>query len=277
MPHARFGDVRRLETIDSTNRYLLAEARAGAPEGVVAVAEFQTAGRGRQGRRWTAPPGRNLLLSVLLRPRLGVHQRPLAATVVALAARDAVRRVFGVDLGVKWPNDLVAQGGGKVAGVLAETDVGEASVGSGRVDPPAVVVGIGVNCNWPDWADVADLEGDLARAVSLRMVTSRPVDREALLLAFLDDLGPRVDELGGPVGRLRQLSELRTACVTLGSPVRVELAERIVEGTATELTDEGHLVVRTNHGLETVTTGDVIHLRAAPRRRPSEGSGGAQD
>ncbi|HLH27362.1 MAG TPA: biotin--[acetyl-CoA-carboxylase] ligase, partial [Acidimicrobiales bacterium] len=165
MSRGRFGDVRRFETIDSTNAYLLEAARAGAPEGVVAVADYQTAGRGRRGRRWAAPPGANLLVSVLLRPALPAELRPIAAGVVALAARDAVQRTCGVELGVKWPNDLVTAEGGKVAGVLAETDAGTgagggeaggrgaggrgAGGGAGGGLEPAVVVGIGLNCNWP--------------------------------------------------------------------------------------------------------------------------------
>ncbi len=260
-----FGDVRRFDVIDSTNRYLLEEARAGAPAGVVAVAEFQTSGRGRRGRRWTAPAGSNLLVSVLLRPAVPASQRPLAAAVVALAARDAVRRTCGITLGVKWPNDLVTGDGRKVAGVLAETDAG---VGAARplggAGPVAVVVGIGVNCNWPD-GEVADPgEPDLARAVSLRQLSGGPVDREAVLEAFLRDLAPRAAALDDPLGVTGQRDELRAACTTLGTTVRVDLSDRTIEGTAEGLTDEGHLVVRTAHGAETVVSGDVVHLRAAP-------------
>ena len=89
----------------------------------MAVADFQTAGRGRLGRRWEAPPGSNLLMSVLLRPELRPDQRHLAGSALCLAAGDAVERVAGVDLVVKWPNDLLAADGRKVAGVLAEADV----------------------------------------------------------------------------------------------------------------------------------------------------------
>jgi BirA family transcriptional regulator, biotin operon repressor / biotin---[acetyl-CoA-carboxylase] ligase len=83
MPGTRFSDIRRFDTIDSTNRYLVEEARAGAPEGVVVVAAHQTAGRGRLGRRWEAPAGTNLLLSVLLRPDLPAEERHLATASVA--------------------------------------------------------------------------------------------------------------------------------------------------------------------------------------------------
>ncbi len=139
MSGTRFTDIRRFDSLDSTNRYLLAEARSGAPEGVVAVAEFQTAGRGRLGRHWEAPAGSNLLASVLLRPELPLDQRHLAASVMALAAADAAVLVAGTPLAVKWPNDLLGKDARKVAGVLAEADVagpgrtgGTAAGGGGR-------------------------------------------------------------------------------------------------------------------------------------------------
>ncbi|MGB7050212.1 MAG: biotin--[acetyl-CoA-carboxylase] ligase [Acidimicrobiales bacterium] len=286
MPGDRFSDVRHFETIDSTNRYLLDEARAGAPQGVVAVADYQTAGRGRQGRSWTAPPGSNLLASVLLRPLLPPPQRPLVLAAVALAARDAVHDAIGIALGVKWPNDLVAPDGRKVAGVLAEADmdtvVGDPSAqGAG----PAVVVGIGINCNWPTDDDPTDdlvaddlvaVEGVLAGAVSLRQLSGRPVDRARLLTGLLGHLGSRVDQLDDPPGRAALRADLRAATITLGSLVRVELTDRTIEGTATDLTDEGHLVVVTAHGPETVVTGDVVHLRERRDVAASEGVEGAQ-
>ena len=147
MPGSRFTDIRRFESIDSTNRYLLEEARRGAPGGVVAVADHQSAGRGRLGRRWEAPPGSNLLMSVLLRPDLPAGQRQLACGVVALAAIDAVASVTGLGVGIKWPNDLLGPDGRKLAGVLAETDVVGSPAGSTLRAP--IVVGIGVNVNWP--------------------------------------------------------------------------------------------------------------------------------
>ncbi len=164
MPGTRFTDIRHFDSVDSTNRYLLDEARSGAPEGVVAVAEHQSAGRGRLGRRWEAPAGANLLMSVLLRPVLPPDHRHLAAAVVALAGADAVTAVTGLEPGVKWPNDLLAPDGRKFAGVLAEADLGVAAPpfagGPGGPGPP-IVVGIGINVNWP--AADADLPAEPGR------------------------------------------------------------------------------------------------------------------
>lgn len=261
MPGTRFTDIRHFDTIDSTNRYLLEAARAGAPEGVVAVADHQSAGRGRLGRRWEAPAGTNLLVSVLLRPELPVDQGHLASAVVALAALDAVDLELGLELMVKWPNDLLAADGRKLAGVLAEADW--ASAAPGTPPAPPVVVGIGINVNWPDGD--TDLPDELAgTTTSLRQLAGRVVDRERLLGALLGALEPRVADLGTVVGRAAQADALRARCATVGTRVRVELPDHRFEGVATDLTPEGHLVVESDGVLRTVVAGDVVHVRASP-------------
>src|SRR4051794_7575214 len=137
-PANRFTDVRRFATIDSTNRYLLECAADGEPEGVVAVADEQTAGRGRLDRSWIAPPGAALLVSGLLRPRLPVERLHLVTLAAALAAIDSVTVLSGAEARLKWPNDVVVDDR-KLAGILAESD------GAG-----AIVVGMGLNVRG-DW------------------------------------------------------------------------------------------------------------------------------
>ncbi len=252
MPATRFADVRRFDELDSTNRYLLDEARRGAPDGVVVVVDRQSAGRGRLGRRWEAPPGACLLASVLLRPRLPLSERYLTTACVALAAVEATAEVGGVALGVKWPNDLLAPDGRKVAGVLAEAE------------GDAVVVGIGVNVAWPtDDADLAapalaDLAG---RATSLAALAGQVVSRGDLLDGLLAALEPRAAALDEAAGRRRLAAELRSACTTLGARVRVDLADGPIWGTAVDLTADGRLVVETATGRQVVAAGDVTHLR----------------
>jgi BirA family biotin operon repressor/biotin-[acetyl-CoA-carboxylase] ligase len=257
MPGTRFTDIRRFDSLDSTNRYLLDEARAGAGEGVVAVAEHQSAGRGRLGRRWEAPTGANLLVSVLLRPPLPAEQRHLASAVVGLAAIDAAGPL-GLELGLKWPNDILAGDGRKLAGVLAEADLTPDEADGDK--PAPIVVGIGINVNWP--ATDADLPDDLVgAATSLRQQTGGPVDRSDLLEALLQALEPRVAALGSPSGRRGQADDLRARCTTIGTRVRVELAEGQFEGVACDITPEGHLVVDTAGTTRTVIAGDVVHVR----------------
>ncbi len=236
----RFADIRRFDRIDSTNRYLLAEAGLGAREGVVAVADEQTAGRGRLGRSWVATPGAALLVSVLLRPDLPPERRHLVTLAAAVAAADAVRAVGGFDARVKWPNDLVVDDR-KLAGILAEAD------GSG-----AVIVGMGLNLR----ADAfpPDLAG-LATACDLH---AAPVERGDLLVAWLTMLDAQLDALDRVVAAAGERS------ATLGRRVRVELAHEHMHAIATRLTEEGYLVVTRDDGTEQiVTAGDVIHLRPA--------------
>jgi len=262
MGNVEFGDVRRFASLGSTNSYLLEEARRGAPEGVVAVAGYQTAGRGRLGRRWEAPPGASLLASVLLRPVLDPGRLYLCTVAVALAAADACERVAGVAPSLKWPNDLMV-GSRKLAGVLAESDPGAPGGPEGSL---AVVVGIGCNVDWPG------PEG--AGGISLREAAGRPVERDDLLDVFLHALRPRYGALDSPEGREATAGELRARCATLGRAVRVELAGGgSLTGTAVGLTGSGHLVVETGRGPREVTAGDVVHLRPAG---PPEGLDGAR-
>lgn len=265
-PGQRFADVRWVAETGSTNADAMELARQGEPEGIVLVADHQTAGRGRAGRTWTAPPGAGLLLTVLLRPPAAVLD--LTTMAVAVAAAAAVESCAGFAPRLKWPNDLVWPGDGsatdrKLAGILAEADWPASAAASDGWRPPAagekavVVVGIGLNVAWPD-----DLPPDLAEiAVAMNHVTDRPIDREDLLIALLTELGPRYAALvAGERGAL--LDEWRARSATLGQRVRIELGADDVEGTAVDVTDDGHLVVETLEGVRrTFAVGDVVHLR----------------
>lgn len=239
-------EVRRFEEIDSTNAYLRAEARLGAAEGTVAVADHQSAGRGRLERRWESPPGASLLVSVLFRPEFDPADLHLCTAVVALAAAQACREVAGVGPVLKWPNDLLVDQA-KLAGVLAEADFDAGAC--------AVVVGIGVNVAWPGPPGVG--------GTCLDALSAAPVDRSALLDALLGALDPRRALLDSAAGRREVADELRQRCATLGQRVRVELPAEVVVGQASSIDDAGHLVVQTATGTRTVSAGDVVHMRPA--------------
>lgn len=244
-----FTDIRRFDSIDSTNRYLLEEARQGAHEGVVAVAEHQAAGRGRLGRSWVAPPGSSLLVSVLLRPRLDLGRLHLLSVVAALAASDACADLCGLRPGLKWPNDLVV-GYRKLAGILAEADLAAAEVS-------AVVVGLGLNLSWG-----GGMPADLREtAVTLEEASGVVVGRDGLLGRFLEVLEGRYQRLSTAGGRSEQAAEYRSRCTTIGTAVRVELADEVFTGTGADIDDEGHLLVDVGVCLRRVTAGDVVHLR----------------
>jgi BirA family biotin operon repressor/biotin-[acetyl-CoA-carboxylase] ligase len=243
----RFADVRRFDSIPSTNTALLDEARAGAPEGLVFVADHQTAGRGRLDRRWEAPPGSSLLVSVLLRPDVAPTAAHAVTAMVGLAAADACASVAGFAPRLKWPNDLVVDDR-KLGGILAE-----AVVEGGALR--AVVVGMGLNVNWP-----APLPDDLAAtATACNLVAGRDVDRDALLDAFLDCLDARYEGLtSDAIAR-----DERARSATLGREVRVELpGGRAVIGRAVDLASDGALLVETRPGeVVRVSVGDVVHVR----------------
>jgi BirA family transcriptional regulator, biotin operon repressor / biotin---[acetyl-CoA-carboxylase] ligase len=253
------GPVRRFTEIDSTNRYLADEARLGAAHGLVAVAAYQTAGRGRLGRKWDAPPGANLLMSVLLRPGSEPPAPHACTLAVALAAADSCRDLAGVDPGLKWPNDLVV-GDLKLAGVLAEAI-------AGAQGGPAVVVGLGLNVGWPQKSEEAQ-----PGATSLVRLSDVAVDLDLLLSGVLEHLAGRIaDLLGSDEPAELQLEayralmeEYRGRCVTIGRQVRVEEPTEAFTGLAVEVTDEGQLVVDTQSGGRVVMVGDVVHLRHQP-------------
>lgn len=198
------------------------------------VADVQREGRGRRGRTWESPPGKSLLVSVLLRPVLPVPQLHLAVACMAVAAVEACGDVAARRPRVKWPNDLViGSPEGKLGGILAE------------VDRSAVVVGLGLNVDWPP--------GTLpAGAAALGAV-----DRDDLLDALL----ARLASVYGDWPRVA--GEYRAACATVGRPVSVEMSHETLTGTAVAVSDEGHLVVAPAGGGERrlVAAGDVVHLR----------------
>jgi BirA family biotin operon repressor/biotin-[acetyl-CoA-carboxylase] ligase len=230
----RFGDIQVLAEIDSTNRMVRGLADGGAPEGLVVIAEHQSAGRGRLGRSWDARRGTSVLMSILLRPHLVMTDLHLVTAAVALAGRAACSEVAGFRPDLKWPNDLLVDDD-KVAGILAEASLG------------AVVVGIGLNVS-------AAPPG----AVCVEAVAGRPVEREALVIALLADLDERMRHWDRVIG------DYRAACATIGREVLVITPDGEMRGRAEEVDDSARLVVTSDVGRRVVlAAGDVIHLRPA--------------
>jgi BirA family transcriptional regulator, biotin operon repressor / biotin---[acetyl-CoA-carboxylase] ligase len=196
-------------------------------------------------------------MSVLLRPPLDSRQLYLATAAVALSTAAACRRAAGVEALCKWPNDLVVDDR-KLAGVLAEVDLGESGGGPVGKDP-AVVVGVGLNVTWPGPPG--------AGGTSLLEVTGQRVDRRALRELVLQELEERRRALDDEAGRSGILAELRALSATLGRPVRVERAGSavggVVQGQAVDLTDAGNLLLETATGRVELSVGDVVHLRPA--------------
>ena len=232
--------------IGSTNAALVAAATAGEPEGAVLVAEHQVAGRGRLDRVWTSPPRAGLTVSFLLRPDVPAARRGWLPLLTGVALAEAVGEVTGVRASLKWPNDLLALDGRKLAGILAES--------SGN----AVVVGVGLNVSTTA-AELPDTGTSLSR------VTGGTVDRAPVLLAFLRALERRYRRwtaaLGDPVSSGLARDYLAWSS-TVGSDVVVSLPDgSTLEGRAEAVDWDGRLVVTTSQGQVELASGDVRHLR----------------
>lgn len=238
------------QSIGSTNDRARALLDGAAADGVVVVAEQQTAGRGRRGRTWLSPPGVNLMLSICVQPRLAASDAWQLGLASALAVMAAARTHAPVWL--KWPNDVVADDGRKIAGLLVETMAdGDRLTGA--------IVGIGINVNWTRAAmpeEIAD------GATSLAELAGEPIDRVRLLAglleAFEDELS-RIEAGESPIDRYR------AACTTLGTAVSVATPTGVVHGRAVDLDATGSLVVDAADGLHTLSTGEVARVaRAVP-------------
>src|SRR4051812_31522623 len=244
----RWGRVAVVAETASTNADLLADD--GAPDRSVLVAEHQVAGRGRFDRRWESPARAGLTFSLLLRPTVPLATWGWLPLLAGLGLHEAVTEHTGVATSVKWPNDLLAHpDGGKLAGILAQS--------AGEI----VVVGIGLNVSTT--ADELPVE----TATSLTLVGAPDIDRTALLAAILRRVDTRIaqwTDCRGDAAACGLATTYRSACSTIGRPVRVRLTDdRDVRGDAVDVDEVGRLVLRTAAGEQRIGAGDVEHLRPA--------------
>lgn len=242
---------RRLDVVDetgSTNADLLACAADGDDiDGAVLLAEQQIAGRGRHGRQWSTPPRAQLALSVgvaadaVPNGRWGWLSLATGAAIV-----DALAELCGVEAGLKWPNDVVA-GAGKLAGILAEV----------AAPKPVIVVGLGLN------VAMTSAEAPGPSATSLAMLDAAATDRTVLAAGILHRLADRIAAWRASAGADEALAaDYRRHSRTLGTHVRATLpGGGVIEGVADDIDDLGRLRIDTGAGPETVSAGDVTHLR----------------
>ncbi|MEA3338841.1 MAG: biotin--[acetyl-CoA-carboxylase] ligase [Chloroflexota bacterium] len=251
-----------LPAAGSTNDVAKELAAQGAPEGTVVVADEQTAGRGRMGRRWLAPPGTCLLCSLLFRPQLPPARANQLTMLCSLAAADAVEQITGLPPALKWPNDLITKSPipnpqspipqpptwKKLAGILTET-----GVTGKRLE--FAIVGIGINANVPPDA-LPTLAPD---ATSILAETGREVDRVALLAALLAGVEARRERLR--VGESPR-AEWAARLTTLGQRVDVTTSAGTLTGVAESVDEDGALLLRASDGaLHRLLAGDVTLSR----------------
>ena len=249
---------RRLDVVTetgSTNADLLARAAAGGDiAGAVLLTDYQSAGRGRHGRVWSAPPRSQVVVSFGVdADGVPVDRWGWLPLATGLAIVDAVDEVTGVRVGLKWPNDVVVDEAGnlrKLAGILAEV----------ASPAPVIVSGLGLNVT------LTAEEAPDPRAVSLAQLHAADLDRSTLAHALIRHVGVRVDSWrsGDPAERDRLATDYRSCSVTIGSRVRAILpGDNTLVGTAVDIDELGRLIIDTGAESVTVSAGDITHLRPA--------------
>ncbi|HEX7056975.1 MAG TPA: biotin--[acetyl-CoA-carboxylase] ligase [Bacilli bacterium] len=244
-----------IEQTGSTQTLAQQQAAAGAEEGTLVIAEKQTAGRGRMGRKWHSPPGKGVYMSLILRPDIPLAFAPQLTALVSVALCRAIRNMCGIEIGIKWPNDLLFNGK-KICGILLESRAEDEKL-------LVVIAGIGISVNLEE----ADFPDDIRnRATSLFIASGAKVDREKLIANFLREL----EELYA-IFRSDGFHSIRilweALSVTLHNRVEVKTGRGIVAGIAEAIDPLGGLVVRKSDGKKTtVYSGEVGFTEAAAKR-----------
>ena len=240
------GNIRFFPSVHSTNVLAMREAEEGAPEGMVYLADEQTAGRGRGAHNWHSARGAGLYASILLRPRVAPADILWLSLAAGLAVREAVHQVTTLEADIRWPNDLLF-GNRKFCGILTELNAEVTRVRH-------AVVGIGINVHQDHFP--AELAGV---AASLRSETGRSWPRQDLLLALLQSLHREAQALSAntPQAALNILTRIEAASSWVrGKHVRIDEGEGYT-GVTAGLDARGFLQVRTSQGIRSVLSGGV--------------------
>jgi BirA family biotin operon repressor/biotin-[acetyl-CoA-carboxylase] ligase len=238
------------EIIDSTNAAAAAFAREAEEEGVVVIADSQSKGRGRLGRSWLSPPSVNIYMSILLKPEMTAKDATLITIMAAVGCTIALRKVTGLDITIKWPNDLMSSEK-KLGGILTETRVVRKRI-------EYAITGIGVNVNMD-----ADALPDIMKGVatSIKMETGKFFSRTDIIREVVNEMDDWYNIL-----REKRYSELlsqwKHLTSTLGRNVQVVLGKETLQGQAESINDEGMLVLRLPSGASRVVQyGDLTVIR----------------
>ncbi|GAB4415011.1 MAG: biotin--[acetyl-CoA-carboxylase] ligase [Thermodesulfovibrionales bacterium] len=236
--------------VDSTNTLAMVLGDKGAPHGTVVVADMQYKGRGRLGRTWVSPPGVNIYMSVLLRPAIKSEDATLLTIMAAVACARAIRTATGLQVKIKWPNDLMVSDK-KVGGILTEIKSCERRI-------IFAVIGVGINVN----ASMEDFPPDVrSAATSIRNETAKEQSRDLLIADILNELD-RWYAILIMAGRKTLLDEWRCHTSTLKRSVTVTLGKEVYSGIAEDIDDEGMLMLKLPSGvLKKISAGDLTILR----------------
>ncbi len=232
----------------STNTLAMVMAADGTPEGTVVIAETQTGGKGRLGRKWISPKG-NLYVSVVLRPNIPMHKAPLITLTGAVAVASAIRSTCGLRAGIKWPNDILISGK-KVSGLLTEMSAEQDRIRH-------IVLGIGVDVNMEMGELPAEVRG---LTTTLAAEAGAKINRNALLQQVLRDLERWYQKfLNNDEDILEEWKKLN---VTVGNRITVTGAGEALDGQAQGVDRDGRLIVRLDdETVRTVAAGDVTIVK----------------
>ena len=228
---------------DSTNLWIKRLAKEGASEGTLALAEFQSAGRGRLGRSWEVPEGTSVMMSILLRPKFEPQYAPTLTLVMGMAVAKAVKNL-GFDVSIKWPNDVVVSHK-KICGILTEMGVRD-----GKID--YAVIGVGINVNIKEFPEeMAD------KATSLYLESCKEFDRSQIPGLVMEAFEEYYEKFAATCDLSGLKEEYESILANYNQPVRV-LAKEPYEGVARGITDGGELLVEKTDGtIVAVSAGEV--------------------
>ncbi len=228
---------------DSTNLWIKRLAKEGASEGTLALAEFQSAGRGRLGRSWEVPEGTSVMMSILLRPKFEPQYAPTLTLVMGMAVAKAVKNL-GFDVSIKWPNDVVVSHK-KICGILTEM-----GVRAGKID--YAVIGVGINVNIKEFPEeMAD------KATSLYLESGKEFDRSQIPGLVMEAFEKYYEKFAATCDLSGLKEEYESILANYNQPVRV-LAKEPYEGVARGITDGGELLVEKTDGtIVAVSAGEV--------------------
>ena len=239
-------EIRYFTEITSTNDVAKELAAKGAKEGTIILAETQTLGKGRLGRRWLSPKG-GIWFSVILRPRISAKDSYQLTFMASVAVAQTIRKMFKLNTEIKWPNDVLVNER-KVCGILTETSTRDDAVDS-------VVIGIGVNVN----VDLTSFPKDLRASItSLEAEVKREVKRERLLCALLEELENYYNMLQQKKFEFI-LEEWKSLTTLFGAYVEVTSFEEKIKGLAVGVDENGALEVLLENGtVRKISSGDVV-------------------
>ena len=237
-----------LDTIDSTNNYAKRLGEEGAPDGTLVTAECQEAGKGRRGREWKTPRGSAIAMTLLLRPQIGPERASMLTLVMGLAVAQACRELFGLDVGIKWPNDVVLSRK-KICGILTERGTNGTMIGY-------VLIGVGINVNlWEFPEEMQD------KATSLAMESGQEYDRNQIIGLVMKHFEEDYERFIQTCDFENLLEEYHRILANLNQPVRVLNGADSFEGVSRGIDTKGELLVEKADGTVTKISAGEVSVR----------------